>query len=93
MEAQPLATIKQSITADTHDARFVYAVWDRTVTDSTLTSTLAGPTWFSRTTNGGKSWEPARFIYDPGPDAQTLSNQIVVLPNGNLMNLFVRLCM
>ena len=82
---------KQSITADPYDAGFVYAVWDRTVTDSTLANTLAGPTWFSRTTNGGNSWEPARILFDPGPDAQTISNQIVVLPNGNLVNLFVRI--
>jgi hypothetical protein len=82
---------KQSITADPQDAGFVYAVWDRTVTDSTLVKTLAGPTWFSRTMNGGNSWEPAHIIYDPGPDAQTISNQIVVLPNGNLVNLFVRI--
>jgi Neuraminidase (sialidase) len=28
------------------------------------------------------------MIYDPGPDAQTISNQIVVLPDGVLVNLF-----
>jgi hypothetical protein len=30
------------------------------------------------------------MIYDPGVDAQTISNQIVVLPNGDLVNLLVR---
>jgi len=29
--------------------------------------------------DGGDSWETARQIYDPGPDTQTISNQIVVL--------------
>jgi len=32
-----------------------------------------------------------RVIYDPGLDAQTISNQIVVLPDGDLVNLLVRL--
>ena len=81
---------KESITADTFDSRLVYAVWDRIELDTTQTLVNRGPTWFSRTTNGGVSWEPPRVIYDPGPDAQTLSNQIVVLPDGTLVNLFVR---
>jgi hypothetical protein len=47
-----------------------------------------GPTWFARTTNGGTSWEPARKIYDPGEGNQTIGNQIAVLPNGTLVNVF-----
>src|SRR5208283_3762967 len=39
-------------------------------------------------TNGGNSWEPARPIYDPGPDAQTIANQIVSMPNGDLIDFF-----
>ena len=46
-----------------------------------------GPTWFSRTTNGGRLG-PARMIYDPGTINQTIGNQIVVLPNGNLLDFF-----
>ena len=30
-----------------------------------------GPIRFTRTTNGGQSWEPSKVIYDPGPNAQT----------------------
>jgi hypothetical protein len=37
------------------------------------------------------SWEAARAIYDPGTDAQTVSNQVVVLPDGTLINLFLRI--
>jgi hypothetical protein len=82
---------KESITADPSNARFVYAVWDRLVfTDATASVLVRGPTVFSRTTDGGASWEAARVIYDPGPDTQTLANQIVVLPNGDLVNLLVR---
>ena len=42
------------------------------------------------TTNGGRTWEPARPIYDPGPGTQTVDNQIVVLPNGTLVDVFVK---
>jgi hypothetical protein len=88
---------KQSITADSTDASFVYAVWDRLVFPASerasvragfRTSAFRGPVWFARTTNGGASWEPARQIYDPGQNDQTIGNQIVVLPNGTLVNVF-----
>ena len=86
-----VADDKETITADPHDARFVYAVWDRLeFTDTTQAVLTRGPTVFSRTTDGGRTWERARVIYDPGLDAQTISNQIVVLPNGDLVNLLVR---
>jgi hypothetical protein len=88
---------KQSITADPLDSRLVYAVWDRLIfPPSEAASTRAsfvsfafrGPIWFSRTTDGGNRWEPARPIYDPGQESQTISSQIVVLPNGDLVNVF-----
>ena len=47
-----------------------------------------GPTYFARTTNGGQSWEPAQEIYDPGPNAQTINNLIVVPPNGTVIDFF-----
>src|SRR4051812_11910163 len=47
-----------------------------------------GPTYFSRTTDAGRTWEKARKIYDPGPNESTLANQIVVLPDGTLVNFF-----
>ncbi len=85
-----LAMDKETITADPLDSQFVYAVWDRLTGFLTPTSPQnTGPTWFARTANGGASWEPARQIYDPGPDAQTISNQIVVLPDGTLVNLLM----
>ncbi len=33
-------------------------------------------------------WEPARLIFDPGQESQTIGNQIVVLPNGDLVDIF-----
>ena len=80
---------KEAITADPHNPRYVYAVWDRlTGLLSTDPNDFTGPIWFARTTNGGASWAPARIIYDPGRDAQTISSQIAVLPNGDLVNVF-----
>jgi hypothetical protein len=87
---------KQTITADPHDSRFVYAVWDRLVFPHERASVQSsfralgyrGPTWFARSTDGGATWERARMIYDPGQVNQTIGNQIVVLPNGHLVNVF-----
>ena len=87
---------KQSITADPTDAGNVYAVWDRlrfpneaaSVRANFVTSAFRGPIWFGRSTDGGDSWEDARQIYDPGQNDQTISSQIVVPPDGTLVNLF-----
>jgi hypothetical protein len=79
---------KESITADPLDAKKVYAVWDRLAGLSMPGSpNQTGPAYFTRTTDGGASWEAAKVIYDPGLNAQTIANQIVVLPDGTLINL------
>jgi hypothetical protein len=77
---------KESITADPFDSHYVYAVWDRS-TGSTST-TYHQPVWFSRSTDGGASWEPAHPIFDPGVDSATIGNIIVVLPDGSLVDVF-----
>jgi len=84
-EVGPAANDKGSITADPRDARFVYAVWDR------LTDEQHGPTWLARTVDGGRNWEPAQSIYDAGPRSQTIGNQILVLPDGDLVNCFTQI--
>ncbi len=76
---------KNTITADPTDPNFVYATWDR------LALAGGGPALMARTTDGGASWEAARVIFDPGPQSQTIGNQIVVLPNGTLVNFFTQL--
>jgi len=76
---------KGSITADPINSSYVYAVWDR------MTSTIAGPTYFAVTADGGSTWQPARFIYDPGPSAQTIGNQIIVLPGDLLLDVFTEI--
>jgi len=89
---------KESITADPADSNYAYAVWDRFTTPSgTSLASIEGlihsrsfrePVWFSRTTNGGATWEPARNIYDRSEFNGTIGNQIVVLPNGTLLDFF-----
>jgi hypothetical protein len=98
----PLANLfndKESITADPVHTSNVYAVWDRieSPNNNPLTPAQAyahalafrGPAWFARSTNNGASWEPARKIFEPQPSrVQTIGNQIVVLPNGTLVDGF-----
>ncbi len=87
---------KNSITADPFDSNFVYAVWDRLhlpvgiLIHPEHVLGFKGPAMFSRTTNGGQSWEPARIIYNPAGNNQTIGNQIVVLPDPDdtLLNFF-----
>jgi hypothetical protein len=87
---------KESLTADPTNSNYAYAVWDRLDNAGNADPVQVflhalgsrGPTWFSRTTNGGASWEAARMIYDPGEINQTIGNQIVVLPTGELLDFF-----
>jgi hypothetical protein len=79
---------KPSITADPYNAHFVYAVWDRlSGLNSPDPTVVRGPTWFARMVNG--TWGDAQIIHDPGSDAQTIANQIAVMPDGTLINLFL----
>jgi hypothetical protein len=82
------AVDKDSITADPTDPAAVYAVWDRLTQATTFNSPAAtGPVWFARSVDHGQTWEPAKPIYDPGVDAQTIGNIVAVLPDGTLLNL------
>ncbi|MDR4946537.1 sialidase family protein [Neobacillus cucumis] len=73
---------KEAITADPTTPRIAYLVWDR------VTPTGA-PVWFSKTTDGGKTWSKPRIIFNPGKNNGTIGNQIVVDPNnGTIYNFF-----
>ena len=50
-----------------------------------------GPAYLSRTTNFGLSWEKPRIIFDPGDNAQTIDNLVVVPPNGNVIDFFTHI--
>jgi hypothetical protein len=91
---------KNSITADPNDPNYVYTVWDRLQTargeiqsspqgqENVAGLGFKGPAWFARSTNGGDSFEPARPIYSPQANNQTIANQIVVRPQGEVINFF-----
>ncbi|HEX6680900.1 MAG TPA: sialidase family protein [Gaiellaceae bacterium] len=87
---------KESITADPTNANNVYAVWDRSRFPSDRASiagqadaaSIRGDVMFARTTNGGQTWEPARDILVGNHNEFTIGNQIAVLPNGTLVDIF-----
>jgi hypothetical protein len=88
---------KESITADPFNSNFVYAVWDRLRKPGEAESVNAehsfafrGDTLFSRTTDGGQTWEPPRTIYTRTSLTGTIGNQIAVLPDGTLLDIFDR---
>jgi hypothetical protein len=93
---------KNSLTADstTPSGSHVYAVWDR-IRHPGQRASLEHPDFnalhafsfrsdimFSRTTNGGASWSAPRAIFRPKANLFTIGNQIAVLPNGDLVNVF-----
>lgn len=50
-----------------------------------------GPAYLARTRDGGRSWERAKEIYDPGGNAQTIGNQVVVTPDGTVLDFFTEI--
>src|SRR5439155_15506755 len=88
---------KESITADPLHAGTAYVVWDRLqapsfTPDAALRAhAFRGPAWFSKTTDGGKTWSTARPIFDPGQNNITIGNITVVDPRtGKLYDFFDR---
>jgi hypothetical protein len=87
---------KETLTADPTDSRFVYVTWQRIVAPNERASARAGEraaafrsiAWFARSDDNGASYDVVKPILDPGNKAQTIGNQIVVLPNGDLVMLF-----
>jgi hypothetical protein len=72
---------KDAITADPSNPQVAYLVWHQ-----------SSAVLFSRTTDGGQTWEPARVIYDAAPFYDTLVDtrpvQILVEPDGALVGFF-----
>ena len=89
---------KESVTADALTPGYAYAAWDRFVSPSgSARESIEGlihsrsfrePIWFSRTTDGGVTWEKARNIYDQSEFNGTVGSQIVVAKNGDLLDFF-----
>jgi hypothetical protein len=86
---------KESIAADPGNAAYVYAVWDRSRFPSENANFNAlrsfafrGPAMFSRTTDGGASWSAPRNIMPSNANLFSIGNQIAVLPDGSLVDVF-----
>jgi hypothetical protein len=86
---------KESITADPTNASYVYAVWDRSRkpgenADFNALHSFAfrGDPMFSRTTDGGATWEAPRNIFGQNKNLFTIGNQVDVLPDGTLVDVF-----
>src|SRR5262249_3695886 len=74
---------KPTITADPTNPQFVYATCTRF-------HNLTGFPFFCRTTAGGQSWEAPRALFNPGGNNWATGGQIVVLPNGTLVDVFAQ---
>jgi hypothetical protein len=87
---------KETLTADPTDSRYVYVTWQRIVAPNERASARAGEraaafrsiAWFARSDDNGASYSVVKPIFNPGNKAQTIGNQIVVLPNGDLVMVF-----
>ena len=77
---------KNSITADPTIAGRAYATWDRLTGVSMPNKPIGtGPAMLAIYHDG--AWDPAKPIYDPGMDAQTIGNVIAVTPDGTLIDV------
>jgi hypothetical protein len=80
---------KETITANPNNSSFVYATWQRIVAPNERASARAGEraaafrsiAWFARSDDNGQSYDVVKPIFNPGNKAQTIGNQIVVLPD------------
>jgi hypothetical protein len=87
---------KETLTANPNDSRYVYATWQRIVAPNERASARAGEraaafrsiAWFARSDDNGRSYDLVKPIFNPGNKAQTIGNQIVVLPNNDLVMVF-----
>jgi len=77
---------KPSVTADPTDRTLAYAMWDTFNQNNKRDEAT-----FTRTIDGGVTWEPARSIFTVGGNDETIGHQVVVLPGGHLVALFSEL--
>src|SRR5512132_2651076 len=77
-----------AVTASPTQAGHAYLVWANFLSDVVpRTNTL----WFSRTTDRGASWSPPVLIDQPSPFATDRAPRLLVLPDGTLLTIFLRI--
>jgi hypothetical protein len=86
---------KESVTADPKKAGTAYVVWDRSRFPSDNanvnaghSSAFRGDPMFSMTTDGGKTWSTPRRVTPQNQNLFTIGNQVAVLPDGTLVDVF-----
>jgi hypothetical protein len=86
---------KESVTADPTRPQTAYAVWDQLAGPVDNPAVLVhnlhsfiGPSWFSKTTDGGVTWTPAKIIVPMRQNQQSIANVVVVAPTGTLYDFF-----
>jgi hypothetical protein len=82
---------KESVTAHPTDPNLVYVVWDRTISPGQAGTPRRGSDppdqiLLARSLDAGRTWEQPRVIARIA--GTPLGNQIVVLPDGTLVNVF-----
>ena len=91
------STDKNSTTADPIHAGTAYTVWDTLVLatdqpdDNPHTQAYTGPAYFSKTTDGGRTWSQAQIIINTTQRQQTIGNIIVVDPRNDTLYDFTDL--
>ena len=84
------STDKNSVTADPRQRGVAYATWDTLINatdnpdDNPRAFAYTGPGYFSKTSDGGKTWSTPQVIFPTDQNTQTIGNQIVVAPDGTL---------
>jgi len=74
---------KPTVTAHPTDSRYAYAVWEQTANGNRRFMK------FARTSDGAVTWDPPRQILDLGESDQAQDPQILVMPDGTLVCVFL----
>jgi hypothetical protein len=88
------STDKNSITANPVQPGVAYSTWDTLISATDHpdnlphTSSYTGPAYFSRTTNGGRSWGTPQTIFPTAQQDQTIGNIILVDPRNGGNTLY-----
>jgi Neuraminidase (sialidase) len=84
------STDKNATTADPTENKTAYTVWDTLILptdnpdDNPHAQAYTGPAYFSKTTDGGKTWSRAQIIVNTANRTQTIGNIIVDPRNDTL---------